>query len=203
MTLPTTSGGRRRAARRAPKSGGAQSSSRGATLAADLARSHRRFLSYLRALTRNREEAEDLLQAAYERVLRSTATPAPGTDSVTWFLRVLRNAFVDRARQRAGDARTRDRLAREARTFTLGPEFEAAVCRCVNAALGTLPAPMAAVLRAVDLEDRAVSDFARASGISVANAHVRIHRARALLRKNVGRVCGACSSHGCLDCDCC
>jgi len=42
----------------------------------------------------------------------------------------------------------------------------------------------------------------RELGITVANAYVRLHRARRALLEGLRRVCGACLEHGCLDCTC-
>ena len=47
-----------------------------------------------------------------------------------------------------------------------------------------------------------VNEFAKAAGISETNAGVRVHRARAALRREVSRSCGTCVEHGCFDCSC-
>ncbi len=49
-------------------------------------------------LARNRVEAEDLVQEAFARALRSWGQFTPGTDLKAWVLRILRNAWLDRCR---------------------------------------------------------------------------------------------------------
>jgi RNA polymerase sigma-70 factor (ECF subfamily) len=47
-----------------------------------------------------------------------------------------------------------------------------------------------------------VQDFAEQHGISASNASVRVHRARAALRKQLLRTCATCAEHGCVNCTC-
>jgi RNA polymerase sigma-70 factor, ECF subfamily len=49
-------------------------------------------------LTRDRGEAEDLVQEAFARALRAWSQFEPGTDLKAWVLRILRNAWLDRCR---------------------------------------------------------------------------------------------------------
>ena len=60
----------------------------------------------------------------------------------------------------------------------------------------------AQVVRAVDLEERPLSEVAASGGITVNNATVRLHRARQALKRQLVRACGACAAHGCLECSC-
>jgi DNA-directed RNA polymerase specialized sigma24 family protein len=57
-------------------------------------------------------------------------------------------------------------------------------------------------VRAVDLEEQRLQDFAKQHKLSTSNAGVRIHRARAALRKQLLRTCATCAEHGCLNCSC-
>jgi hypothetical protein len=56
--------------------------------------------------------------------------------------------------------------------------------------------------RIVDLHEGKLKDLAQQSGITAENAAVRVHRARAALRRRIEQACGTCSVHGCLDCSC-
>lgn len=49
-------------------------------------------------LSRDRLEAEDLVQEAFARALRSWSQFEPGTDLKAWVLRILRNTWLDRCR---------------------------------------------------------------------------------------------------------
>src|SRR5215813_7549577 len=52
-----------------------------------------------RRLTGSREEAEDLVQQAYERAFRSRRQYTPGTNLRAWLLRILTNLNIDRGRR--------------------------------------------------------------------------------------------------------
>src|SRR6266513_5947156 len=52
-----------------------------------------------RRLVGSREEAEDLVQQAYERAFRSWRQCTPGTNLRAWLLRILTNLNSDRGRR--------------------------------------------------------------------------------------------------------
>ena len=63
---------------------------------------HRRGLSaYARTLTRERPDAEDLVQDTIERALRAATRFKPGTNLRAWLMRIMRNLFTDRCRRSA------------------------------------------------------------------------------------------------------
>jgi RNA polymerase sigma-70 factor (ECF subfamily) len=161
---------------------------------------HERFLRFVARRTGNRADAEDVLHAAYLRVLRLELPEGEG--AVRWFQRVLRNALVDAARRRGVEERALEREAAEGPAAVAPDELDAAVCACVLDVLPAVKPEYAALLRAVDLEGRAVADAAAEQSITPNNASVRLHRARQALRQQLLRVCGACAAHGCLDCGC-
>ena len=172
-----------------------------AQIAAQLAARQKQFLSFLQPRLGDRAAAEDVLQAAYLRATEKADTIRDDESSVAWFYRLLRNAVAD----------VRRRAAREERALADGklasageeePALNAAVCRCVSALAETLKPAHARLLRRVDLDGASIPEVAGEEGITPNNAAVRLHRARAALRDKLKLVCGACASHGCLDCGC-
>lgn len=161
-----------------------------------------RFRGYLTRRTGSATLAEDILQSAYLRALERGAPDVPDEGVVAWFHGVLKNAWLDQLRRRGAEGRALGRLASELGDGALDPELRAQVCACMDALVPELPPSYAEVLRAVDLEERPVAEVAQAAGITVNNAHVRLHRARQALRRELARTCGACADHGCLDCGC-
>lgn len=161
---------------------------------------HGRFLAFLERRLGTRADAEEVLQSAYARALEH-APDHGGEDLVAWFYRVLRNALVDRARRREAEQRATERLARELDEGH-DPELRDAVCGCMHDLLPAMRPAYADVVRAVDLEQRPLAEVAAGQGITVNNATVRLHRARRALREQLLRSCGACATHGCLECSC-
>lgn len=167
-----------------------------------LMRHRERFLKFLAPRVGGREAAEDFLQGALLKSIHKGASVRAEESVVAWFYRVLRNAVIDHYRDRAAEARSLEALAREAGPGVFEAELESAVCECITGLLPTLKPEYAEVLRRVDMEDGSLAATARAMGVTPNNAGVRLHRARAALRKRLEEACGACAQHGCLDCGC-
>jgi len=167
-----------------------------------LVKGHREFLAFLERRVESRAVAEDILQTAFTRGLERGGD-VQDEKVVAWFYRVLRNAVIDYYRQRSTAARAMESWGRE---FPDVQEPEAElhqeICRCVSGLLETLKPEYREALRIVDLGEGKLKDLAQQSGITAENAAVRVHRARAALRRRIEQACGTCSVHGCLDCSC-
>jgi RNA polymerase sigma-70 factor, ECF subfamily len=64
-----------------------------------------RLRRFGRALTRHREDADDVVQIALERALNHRAQWEPGTRLDSWMFRIMKNAWIDevRARRRSSE----------------------------------------------------------------------------------------------------
>lgn len=169
-----------------------------------LVANHRRFLAFLERRVGSRDVAEDLLQDAFVKGIERLGELRDGESAVAWFYRVLRNALVDHYRRRGVEARAVERAARESdqAVEAVDAELLDATCACIWDLLDTIKPDYAAALRRVDLEGASLGAFAGEAGITPNNAGVRVHRARAALRKQVMRSCSTCAEHGCFDCHC-
>lgn len=65
-----------------------------------------RLRRFARAITRNVEDADDLVQLAIERALLRADQWQPGSSLATWIYRIMKNAWIDEIRTRV----RRDRL---------------------------------------------------------------------------------------------
>ncbi len=168
-----------------------------------LNRSRDRFLSFLRRRVGSRDAAEEILQASFLKILAKNAAPLDHERAEAWFYRILRNAVVDHYRRRGTEARSLETLEQNAGSQeALDRDLEHAVCACVRDVLDALKPEYGAILRRVDLEETPLKELALQMGLTANNATVRLHRARAALRKLLREVCGACTEHGCLSCAC-
>ncbi len=169
-----------------------------------LVANHRRFLAFLERRVGSREVAEDLLQDAFVRGLARAGQLRDQDSVVAWFYRSLRNALVDHWRRRGVEQRAIERVASAAAESVPGVDAELMdeVCTCASQLLPTLKPEYADALRIVDLAGGSVKAYAERAGITANNASVRLFRARDALRRQLERVCGTCSIHGCLDCTC-
>ncbi|MEJ7734178.1 MAG: sigma-70 family RNA polymerase sigma factor [Polyangiaceae bacterium] len=168
-----------------------------------LVENQRAFLAFLERRTGDRELARDIMQEAFLRGFEKLESLRDDEAAVAWFYRMLRNAVVD-VRRRRGSAQ-RALAAFEAE---LGDALEPArevqdtICACVKRLATTMRPAYADALQRVEVDGVAVKDYAAEAGITAGAAAVRVFRARDALRKQVERSCGACATHGCLDCTC-
>lgn len=174
------------------------------TAAAELARQRGRFLAFLEARLGSREEAEELLQAAYLKGLKSSGAVKEKEKVTAWFFQLLRNALTDHWRKKAAEGRAVDAYGAEAvrREKIDAEKLDREVCKCVSALVETIKPEYADAIKKVDLEDASVQDLAKKAGVTANSAAVRLHRARKTLKKRLIQTCGKCAEHGCRDCDC-
>lgn len=173
-------------------------------LAAELARQRGRFLAFLEPRLGSREDAEELLQAAYLKGLKSSGAVKEREKVTAWFFQLLRNALTDHWRKKAAEGRAVDAYGAEAvrREKIDAAKLDQEVCKCVSALVATIKPEYADAIKKVDLEDASVKDLAKISGVTPNSAAVRLHRARKTLKKRLIQTCGKCAEHGCRDCDC-
>lgn len=163
----------------------------------------KQFLAFLQRRVSDSALAEDILQTAYLRAFEHRDHLRPDDSAVAWFYRLLRNAVIDNYRRQESRSRALETWGHELKTALLpSPDLQSEICVCLNGIVEGLKSEYSEVLRAVDLGEQSVQDFARQHNLSASNAGVRLHRARASLRKQLIQACGSCAEHGCLDCSC-
>jgi RNA polymerase sigma factor (sigma-70 family) len=161
------------------------------------------FVSFVQRRVSDSGLAEDIVQTAYLRAFQHQDDFNPGESVAAWFYRLLRNAVIDNYRRHATREKALAAWTRELETAVQpSPDLQNEVCACLNGILEGLKPEYSEALRAIDLEEQRVQDFAEHRGISASNAGVRLHRARAALRKQLMTTCATCAEHGCLNCTC-
>jgi len=163
----------------------------------------KQFLAFVQRRVSDSALAEDILQTAYLRAFEHQDDFKPDESAVGWFYRLLRNAVIDNYRRQESRGRALETWKHELETAVQPtPEVQNEVCACLNGVVDGLKSEYSDILRAVDLGEQSTQDFARQHNLSASNAGVRLHRARASLRKQLIQACGSCAEHGCLDCGC-
>lgn len=158
------------------------------------------FLRYLRRRVGSADDAEDVLQAALAKAVAEERLDGK-EDVRRWFFRVLRNAVVDGHRRRDAGRRALEARGRTT-AFEASEADDRAVCRCITALLPSLSPAYADLLRRVDLDGADPATAAKDLGMTGGAVRVKLHRARAALKRSVLAACRACAAHGCLDCTC-
>jgi RNA polymerase sigma-70 factor (ECF subfamily) len=149
-------------------------------------------------LTRDRTEAEDLVQDAALLAYRAFGTFQPGTNFKAWFFRILTNAFYSRHRKEKhekANLSTEDVPAlylyrKTAEAGLQGPESDPALAimdrldtERVNEALDTLPEDYRAVATLYFIEDFSYQQIAQVLECPVGTVRSRLHRGRRMLQK--------------------
>jgi RNA polymerase sigma-70 factor, ECF subfamily len=134
-------------------------------------------------LSKNRNDAEDLVQEAMERALRFDAQFEPGTNYRGWLHQILFSVFVTRCRRRRREHRALELLATDPNTWARPtPCTEAmALSPGVVGALEALPEHFSRVVKLVDLEELSYREAAEKLEVPVGTVMSRLFRGRKAL----------------------
>jgi RNA polymerase sigma-70 factor (ECF subfamily) len=152
-----------------------------------------------RRLAGSQEEAEDLVQQAYERAFRSWRQYTPGTNMRAWLLRILTNLNIDRGRRQQRSPQTTS-LDTEAGDYFLynklesqvpdeNPDEERVLERLsqdsIVDALAEVPHDFRDVIVLVDIGEFSYADAAQILDVPIGTVMSRLHRGRRILKKNL------------------
>lgn len=150
-------------------------------------------------MTRNPNDAEDLVQDTYVKAWRGFDSYAEGRPFLNWLLRIMQRAYLDR-RRRDNPIRRADSL--DALTACAGGEFQELTIpdhvsapdetllikefqREARLALDALPPLYRDTLLLCDFEEMSYEEIAERHGTTVGTIRSRIHRGRKMLRNLV------------------
>ena len=140
-----------------------------------------RLRRYARALTGNRDAADDLVQDTLERAWSRFHLWRHGSDLRAWLFTIMHNLFINhtRARNRESDFA----LEEEASAVPVSPAHDALVeLKQLDAALRQLPNEQREVVLLVGLEQMSYESVARVLGIPLGTVMSRLFRGRERLR---------------------
>jgi RNA polymerase sigma-70 factor, ECF subfamily len=166
----------------------------------ELARHQQALYPAALRLTRNRSDAEDLVQESMTRAYAGLRHFTPGTNSRAWLFRILANTFVSGYRKRQREP-----------IHVLSPEFESLITAAIDTAsasaraaesaedavlgqfaysdvrgaLEDLPECYRATIYLADVEGYPYRDIAEMLSVPIGTVMSRLHRARGLLRKRL------------------
>ena len=179
----------------APRSAGQR---RGATQLGEQAIAlQAQLLTVAMSLTRNRADAEDLLQDTYVKALAAAHQFEAGSNLRAWLVRILRNTFINGYRKATRHPSTpvdqiEDWQVAPARMPGLLPSAEdQALDRMTDPELVTafrrLPGDFAQAVYLRDIEGYSYKEVATAMCTPVGTVMSRLHRGRGLLRAELGK----------------
>ena len=140
-----------------------------------------RLRRYARALTGNRDSADDLVQDTLERALTRSALFRPGSDARPWLFAIMHNLFVNQVRSAAARNTTSLDPAMPEPPVPDGSQDGLAV-RDIERSLRLLPDEQREVILLVGLEDFSYAETARIMGVPIGTVMSRLSRGRERLR---------------------
>jgi RNA polymerase sigma-70 factor (ECF subfamily) len=146
------------------------------------------LVSHARRLTRDRGEAEDLVQATALRALAFAGSYQPGTNLKGWLHQVLDSVFVSGCRRRMRERRALIGMESDPCAWFRHDALPAMreLSPPVASALARLPAGYRDVVRLVDVEELSYRDAASELAVPLGTVMSRLHRGRRLLAENLG-----------------
>ena len=139
-----------------------------------------RLRRYARALRRNREDADDLVQDTLERAWSRAGLWQGVGDMRTWLFSIMHNLHVDALRRGRLDTVDLDDSTPE--IPVAAAQADRLIVRDLDAALAALPLEQREVLLLVGLEGMAYAEVAQALAIPIGTVMSRLSRGRERLR---------------------
>ena len=140
---------------------------------------------YALVLTRDADEAEDLVQDALVRAIAAAGTWRPGSDPRPWLLSILHNTHVSRKRRHQVEAAVARELAMEPPGSVAPRQLARVQLGQTMTALMSLPEDQREVLTLVALDGVAYKDAAEILGLPIGTVMSRLARARDALRRTL------------------
>lgn len=144
-----------------------------------------RLRRFARVITRNVQDADDLVQVAAEKALARAAQWRPDSRLDSWMFGIMKNAWIDeiRARRRRG----RVHAPEEAGADVGDASAEARdIALSVQAAMERLPEEQRLAVALVLVEGQSYKDAAELLGIPIGTLMSRLARGRAALAAMLG-----------------
>ena len=141
-----------------------------------------RLRRYARALTRNRERADDLVQDTLSRALVKEQFWQPGTDLRAWLFTIMHNQNVNNVRRAVRESRMVDMEQLSPMPATTDPTASRQMFE-LERALAQLPLEQRQVILLVGLEGMSYEDAAGILSVPVGTVRSRLSRGRDTLRK--------------------
>jgi RNA polymerase sigma-70 factor (ECF subfamily) len=138
---------------------------------------------YARSLTRDRDNADDVVQDALVRAIERQATYQQGRDRRRWLLAIVHNVFISGTRRKAAETRRNERFAEMQVAHSDASQEHHARLGEIAQSFAVLPDHHRAVLHLTAIEGLSYQECADVLGVPVGTIMSRIARARAALRQ--------------------
>ena len=143
----------------------------------------RRLFYFIRQLVGNEEDASDILQQTWLRVLGGIGSLREPQRLTSWLYRIARNTALNHARAQAAYRAGLEESPDQACAEEGSDAFDLEDAEQVHAALQRLSLPHREALTLYFLEDLAIEEIADVLGVQPGTVKSRLHYAKRALRK--------------------
>ena len=146
-------------------------------------------------LTRNREEAEDLVQETYVKALKGFASFQPGTNFRAWMFRILRNTFLTSRTGLAAQKTVYIEEESEANELTSSSVLETPETILIDRlneetlqnAIDRLSPPLKEVILLCEVEEMSYQEISDTLSVPIGTVMSRLFRARKAIRQSLAK----------------
>jgi RNA polymerase sigma-70 factor (ECF subfamily) len=140
-----------------------------------------RLRRYARALLRDKDRADDLVQDTILRALEKNHLYQQGTNLRAWLFTMMHNQYVNYARR---SARRREKiLVEQVPLASPAPQFASLELRDLESAIARLPEEQRETLLLIGLEGMKYEEVAQVCDVPIGTVRSRLSRAREELRR--------------------
>lgn len=154
------------------------------------------LFNFAYSLTRNEEDANDLVQETYLKAFKSIDRYEVGTNAKAWLFRILKNLFINEYRKRSKQPNRVDyeeivtyhneNESQFSSYLDLREEmFDRMMGDEVTNAVNSLPVDFRTVLLLYDVENFTYEEIARIIDVPIGTVRSRLHRARNMLKETL------------------
>ena len=152
------------------------------------------LFNFARWLTRNKEEAEDLVQETYVKALKGFESFQKGTNFKAWMFRILRNTFLTSrtglAAQKTVYLEEEEGVSGDVQAMSTMQTPETILLdrmseQTMQTAIGELPVALKEILLLCEVEEMSYQEMSEALAIPMGTVMSRLSRARAALKKSL------------------
>jgi RNA polymerase sigma-70 factor, ECF subfamily len=144
-------------------------------------------------LTRNREEAEDLVQETYIKALKGFSSFQPGTNFRAWMYRILRNTFLTSRTGLKATMTVPLDAEDDGPELAVGSDTPETILmarlnsQLLQSALEELPVHFREILLLCEVEEMSYQEIAETLAVPIGTVMSRLSRARKTLRDRIRR----------------
>ena len=142
-----------------------------------------RLRRYARALTRNADRADDLVQTTLLRAISKAHLWQAGTDIRAWLFTIMHNQHVNMTRSAMRDAAMTDIEQVSSSLVAISDPTASRQLHELERALARLPDEQREVILLVGLEEMSYQEAAQVLGVPVGTVRSRLSRGREALRR--------------------